>query len=92
MENIDSVIEKKINKQIKSELEVLPFSHLHVHSQSSILQATGSIDALIEIVRRDRTWNDEAARKELLRLFEVFGANDENTLSGRRQLSSLLFS
>ena len=51
-----------------------------------------AIDALLEIVRRDRTWNDEAARKELLRLFEVFGANDENTLSGRRQLSSLLFS
>ena len=50
------------------------------------------IDALIEIVRRDRTWNEEAARKELLRLFEAFGPKDENTLSGRRQLSDLLFS
>ena len=50
------------------------------------------VEALIEIVRRDRTWNEEAARKELLRLFEAFGAKDENTLAGRRQLSALLFS
>ena len=50
------------------------------------------IEALIEIVRRDRNWNEEAARKELLRLFEAFGPKDELTLSGRRQLSAVLFS
>jgi putative thioredoxin len=43
-------------------------------------------------MRRDRNWNEEAARKQLITLFEAFGPTDELTLSGRRQLSSLLFS
>ncbi len=52
----------------------------------------GALEALLEIVRMDRTWNDEAARKQLVTFFEVWGAKDEFTLSGRRQLSSILFS
>ncbi len=52
----------------------------------------GAVRELLEIVRRDRAWNDEAARKQLLTLFEAFGPTDEVTLSGRRQLSSILFS
>ena len=51
-----------------------------------------AVDALIEIVRRDRAWNDEAARKQLLQFFEAWGPTDEMTLYGRRQLSSILFS
>ncbi len=50
-----------------------------------------SVDNLIEIVRRERTWNDEAARKQLVLLFEAWGPKDEGTLAGRRKLSSLLF-
>jgi len=53
---------------------------------------TEGIDALLEIVRRDRAWNDDGARKQLLQLFEAFGADDEATLDGRRQLSLILFS
>ena len=49
-------------------------------------------DELLEIVRRDRAWNDEAARKELLTLFEAWGQTDPLTLDVRRRLSSLLFS
>jgi putative thioredoxin len=51
-----------------------------------------AIEGLLEIVRRDRTWNEEAARKKLLTLFEAFGADDPLTQAGRRRLSSILFS
>ncbi|MGP1397240.1 MAG: thioredoxin [Inquilinaceae bacterium] len=51
-----------------------------------------AIDALLEIVRRERDWNDGAARLQLLKLFEAMGLTDPLTLSGRRRLSSLLFS
>ena len=50
-----------------------------------------AVDHLLEIIRRDRTWNDAAARKQLVTLFEAFGPKDEVTQSGRRRLSSLLF-
>ncbi|MFJ5487275.1 tetratricopeptide repeat protein, partial [Hansschlegelia beijingensis] len=46
---------------------------------------------LLEIVRRDRTWNDDGARKELVKLFEAWGPKDEHTIAGRKRLSSLLF-
>jgi putative thioredoxin len=49
-------------------------------------------DNLLEIVRADRTWNDDGARAQLLKLFEAWGMADEVTLSTRRKLSSLLFS
>jgi len=49
------------------------------------------IEALLEIVRRDRKWNDDGARVQLLQLFEAFGPTDESTLEGRRQLSLILF-
>ncbi len=52
----------------------------------------GAVDHLLEIIRRDRSWNEEAARKQLLTLFEAFGPTDPLTVSGRRRLSSILFS
>ncbi len=48
-------------------------------------------DALLEAIRRDRAWNEEAARKQLLKFFEAWGMTDPATLSARRKLSSLLF-
>jgi putative thioredoxin len=51
-----------------------------------------AVDALLEIVRRDRKWNDEAARKQLLKLFEAFGPMDPLTIETRKRLSSILFS
>ncbi|MEE8124165.1 MAG: thioredoxin [Alphaproteobacteria bacterium] len=47
---------------------------------------------LLEIVRRSRDWNDEAARKQLLKMFEACGPSDPVTVAARRQLSSILFS
>ena len=52
----------------------------------------GAIEELLEIVRRDRKWNDEAARKHLVTFFEAMGPTDPRTITARRQLSSILFS
>jgi len=52
----------------------------------------GALNELLEIVRRDRKWNDEAARKHLVTLFEAMGPTDERTIAARRKLSSILFS
>jgi putative thioredoxin len=49
-------------------------------------------DNLLAIVKADRTWNDDGARAQLLKLFEAWGMTDEVTVSARRKLSSLLFS
>jgi putative thioredoxin len=49
-------------------------------------------ESLVGLMRRDRTWNDDGARKKLLELFEAWGAKDPATLKGRRLLSALLFS
>jgi putative thioredoxin len=50
-----------------------------------------ALDHLLEIVRRDRKWNDDGARKQLVQLFDAWGPTDEATVEGRRRLSSILF-
>jgi putative thioredoxin len=49
-------------------------------------------EALVMLMKRDRSWNDDAARKKLLELFEAWGPKDPATIRGRRLLSSVLFS
>jgi len=49
-------------------------------------------DHLLAIVEKDRTWNDEAARKQLLTVFEAAGHSSEIARNGRRKLSAILFS
>src|SRR5947208_2503309 len=51
-----------------------------------------AVDNLVEIVKRDRKWNDDGARKQLVQFFEAWGATDEATINGRKRLSSILFS
>ncbi len=51
-----------------------------------------ALDALLELVKRDRAWNDEAARKQIIKVFDSLGQTHPLTLSGRRQLSTILFS
>jgi putative thioredoxin len=55
-------------------------------------QKAEAVDHLLEIVRRARTWNEEAARKQLVQLFEAWGPKDPVTVDARRRLASLLFS
>ncbi|HKH97320.1 MAG TPA: thioredoxin [Beijerinckiaceae bacterium] len=50
-----------------------------------------AVDALLEIVRRDRTWNEDGARKQLVQFFEAWGPMDPATVAGRKRLSSVLF-
>lgn len=51
----------------------------------------GSVDQLLKIVAADREWNEQAARKQLLTVFEAAGATSEVARDGRRRLSSILF-
>ncbi|HWY65866.1 MAG TPA: thioredoxin [Rhizomicrobium sp.] len=52
----------------------------------------GALAELLELVRRDRKWNEDAGRKQLVTLFEAMGPADPRTIEARRKLSGLLFS
>ncbi len=54
-------------------------------------QAESAIDQLLELYRRDRNWNEGAARAQLVKLFEALGNTHPATVQGRRRLSSLMF-
>ena len=54
-------------------------------------QRMEALDHLISIVKRDRKWNDDGARKQLVQLFDAWGPTDEATIEGRKRLSSILF-
>jgi putative thioredoxin len=73
-----------------------PADHQSRFDLAVALNAAGNREAaadhLIEIVKRDRKWNDDGARKQLVQFFEAWGPVDEATVSGRRRLSSILFS
>ena len=60
-----------------------------LNAQGKRAEAT---DQLLEIVRRDRKWNDDGARKQLVQFFEAWGGADEATVEGRKRLSTILFS
>jgi putative thioredoxin len=73
-----------------------PLDHQARFDLAVALNAKGrrqeAVDNLLEIVRRDRKWNDDGARKQLVQFFEAWGATDEATVNGRKRLSSILFS
>jgi putative thioredoxin len=50
-----------------------------------------ALENLISIVKRDRKWNDDGARKQLVQFFDAWGPTDEATVEGRKRLSSILF-
>jgi putative thioredoxin len=50
-----------------------------------------ALDQLIDIVKRDRKWNDDGARKQLVQFFDAWGPTDDATVEGRKRLSSILF-
>lgn len=53
---------------------------------------TGAAEALLDIMRRQRNWKDDAARLQLLKFFDAWGVDDADTMAARRKLSALLFS
>ena len=73
-----------------------PGDHQARYDLATALNATGEREAaaaaLLEIVRQERGWNEDAARLQLLKFFEAWGHADPATLVARRKLSALLFS
>ncbi len=73
-----------------------PNDHAARFELAKILAGRGdlqaAVDHLLYIVERDRAWEDDAARKQLLTVFEAAGPTSEVAKAGRRRLSSLLFS
>ena len=84
------------NAELEARLAANPNDHQARYDLALALDADGdrdgAIDALLDIVKRDRKWNEEAARKQLVTLFEAMGPADERTVAARRKLSSILFS
>ena len=82
--------------ELKAKVEANPADHQSRIALATALAASDekeeAVGHLLESFRRDRKWNDEAARKQLVELFEAWGPKDPATLDGRRRLSSLMFS
>jgi putative thioredoxin len=82
--------------KLEAKVQASPGDHQARVDLALALAATGkkseALDQLLEVFRRDRKWNEEAARKQLVQLFEAWGPKDPATLEGRRRLSSLMFS
>ncbi|HET6467749.1 MAG TPA: thioredoxin [Geminicoccaceae bacterium] len=77
-------------------IEANPDDHGARYRLATLLFLRGQVDAamdhLLQIVRRDRTWQDDQARKQLVKFFEALGPKHPATLKGRRMLSTVLFS
>jgi putative thioredoxin len=80
---------------LQARLERNPADHQARLDLASALFATGereaAIDQLLDLVRRDREWNEQAARKQLVKFFEAIGLSDPLTVQSRKRLSSILF-
>jgi putative thioredoxin len=76
-------------------LEADPSDHEARYELATALNASGrraeAADALLEIIRRDRTWREDGARQQLLKFFEAWGFDDPASMAARRKLSALLF-
>jgi putative thioredoxin len=81
---------------LRALLDANPADHQARYDLALALDASGdregAIDQLLELFKRERKWNDDAARKQLVTLFDAMGPTDPRTIAGRRRLSSLLFS
>jgi putative thioredoxin len=82
--------------ELEQKIAANPLDHQARFDLAVALNAAGKRDEatghLLEIVKRDRKWNEDGARKQLVQFFEAWGGDDPATVEGRRRLSSLLFS
>jgi len=82
--------------ELARKVEANPLDHQARFDLAVALNAKGqraeAVDNLIAIVKRDRKWNDDGARKQLVQFFEAWGPADAATVEGRKRLSSILFS
>ncbi|MGA7808431.1 thioredoxin [Bradyrhizobium sp.] len=82
--------------ELEQKVAANPLDHQARFDLATALNAAGkrgeATAQLLEIVKRDRKWNEDAARKQLVQLFEAWGGADEATIDGRKRLSTILFS
>jgi putative thioredoxin len=82
--------------ELEQKVAANPLDHQARFDLATALNALGkrseATNQLLEIVKRDRKWNDDGARKQLVQFFEAWGGADEATVDGRRRLSTILFS
>lgn len=82
--------------ELEARIEGNPDDHQARYDLAVVLNAEGkrveAAEVLVGLMRRDRAWNEDGARKKLLEFFDAWGPKDPATLKGRRLLSSLLFS
>jgi putative thioredoxin len=82
--------------ELEQKLAANPLDHQARFDLAVALNSKGrraeAVDNLIEVVKRDRKWKDDGARKQLVQFFEAWGPTDEATVNGRKRLSSILFS
>jgi putative thioredoxin len=82
--------------ELQSKVAANPLDHQARFDLATALSAGGkraeAANNLLEIIKRDRKWNEDGARKQLVQFFEAWGPTDEATLDGRKRLSSILFS
>jgi len=81
--------------ELEQKVAANPLDHQARFDLAVALNAAGkrqeAVDRLMEIIKRDRKWNEDGARKQLVQLFEAWGPTDEATVAGRKTLSSVLF-
>ncbi len=81
--------------ELQSQVDADPDNHQARLDLATALHANGqsqeAVEQLLEAFKRDREWNDGAAKAQLFQLFEALPANDPVVLNGRRKLSSLIF-
>ena len=82
--------------ELEQKVAANPLDHQARFDLATALNASGkrgeATNHLLEIVKRDRKWNEDGARKQLVQFFEAWGPADEATLEGRKRLSTILFS
>ncbi len=82
--------------ELEQKVAANPLDHQARFDLATALNAMGkrseATAQLLEIVKRDRKWNDDGARKQLVQFFEAWGGADEATVEGRKRLSTILFS
>jgi putative thioredoxin len=82
--------------ELEQKVAANPLDHQARFDLATALNAMGkrseATGHLLEIIKRDRKWNDDGARKQLVQFFEAWGGADEATIEGRKRLSTLLFS
>lgn len=82
--------------ELEQKVAANPLDHQARFDLATALNAMGkrveATEQLLAIVKRDRKWNDDGARRQLVQFFEAWGGMDEATVEGRKRLSTVLFS